>query len=166
MFLRNVSRGTEVSLPFAREYRDPASQTGCRWCSTETASSDGGGRSSSTEQRNDVVKVWGHRIVGWIRPPRSSPTVTPTPPCLLNPVPKCHIHTVFEPLQGWGVPHCPRQPGPRPDHSCRKETSPDLQSKTPLAQPEAIASCPVAGYLGEETNPPHYTLLSGSCRER
>jgi len=34
-------------------------------------------------------------------------------------------------------------------------------------QLEAVASCPVAGYLGEETNPaPHCTLLSRSCRER
>ena len=38
---------------------------------------------------------------GWKRPPRSSsPTATPSPPRLLNRVPKCHIHTVFEPLQG------------------------------------------------------------------
>ena len=25
---------------------------------------------------------------------------------------KCHISTVFEPLQGWGLTHCPGQPGP------------------------------------------------------
>jgi len=87
---------------------------------------------------------------GWKRPLRSpSPTVTPTPPCLLNHVPKCHIHTVFEPLQGWGLPSCPGQPGPRPDHSFRKEIFPDLQSEPPLMQLEAIASRPVTGYLGE-----------------
>jgi len=54
-----------------------------------------------------------------------------------------------------------------PDHSFRKEIFPNLQSKAPLTQLEAIASHPVAGYLGEETqHPPHYTLLSGICRER
>ena len=52
---------------------------------------------------------------GWQRPPRSSsPAVTPTPPCLLNPVPKGHIQTGFGPLQGWGLPHCPRQLLQRP----------------------------------------------------
>ena len=53
----------------------------------------------------------------------SSPTVTSTPPWLLNHVPKCHIHPVFEPLQGWGLHHCPGQPGPVPDHSRSKETT-------------------------------------------
>jgi len=38
-----------------------------------------------------------------------------------------------------------------PDHSCRKEIFPHLQSEPPLMQLEAIASCPIAGYLGEET---------------
>ena len=55
---------------------------------------------------------------GWKRPLRSSsPTMNPTPPCLLNHVPKGHIYMGFEPLQGWGLHHCPGQPGPRPDHS-------------------------------------------------
>jgi len=39
--------------------------------------------------------------MGWKRPlTSSSPTITRTPPHLLNHVPKCHIHAVFEPLQG------------------------------------------------------------------
>jgi len=39
---------------------------------------------------------------GWKRPLRSwSPTVNPTPPCLLNDVLKCHIYMFFEYLQGW-----------------------------------------------------------------
>ena len=43
-----------------------------------------------------------HRIIGWKRPLRSSsPTIHPTPPCLLNHIPKCHIYTLFEHLQGW-----------------------------------------------------------------
>jgi len=33
-----------------------------------------------------------------------------------------------------------------------KEILPDIQSEPPTAQREAIASCPIACYLGEETN--------------
>ena len=52
------------------------------------------------------------------RPLRSSsPTVNPTPPCLLNHVPKCHIYTFFEHHKGWGLHHFPGQPIPMPDHS-------------------------------------------------
>jgi len=37
-----------------------------------------------------------HRIIGWKRPLRSSsPTICPTPPCLLNNIPKSHIYTFF-----------------------------------------------------------------------
>ena len=55
------------------------------------------------------------RITGWKRPLRSpSPTIRPTPPCLLNHIPKCHIHTFFEHLQGWGLHHLPGQPVPMP----------------------------------------------------
>jgi len=39
-----------------------------------------------------------------------------------------------------------------PDHSFSKEIFPNIYSKPPLMQPEAIASCPIASYLGEETN--------------
>jgi len=100
------------------------------------------------------------------RPLRSSsPTTHPTPPCLLNHVPKCHIHTVFEPLQGWGLHHPPGQPGPMPDHSLSKEIFPNIQPKPPLTQLEAMASRPVAGYPGEETNTCPTTAPSGSCRE-
>ena len=69
-----------------------------------------------------------------------------------NHVMKCHIHTVFELLQGWGLHHCPGQPVPMSDHSFSKEIFPNIQSKPPLMQLEAIASRPVASYLGKETN--------------
>ena len=73
-----------------------------------------------------------HRIIGWKRPLRSSSsTIHPTPPCLLNHVPKCHIHTVFGPLQGWGLPHRPEQPVPVPDRSLRAETFPSTQPDVP-----------------------------------
>jgi len=39
-----------------------------------------------------------------------------------------------------------------PDHSFSKDIFPNIQSEPPLAQLEAIASRPVTGYWGEETN--------------
>ena len=55
--------------------------------------------------------LWYKRMTLRLESPLRSPgpTITPTPPCLLNHVPKGHIQTVFEPLQGWGLPHCPGQ---------------------------------------------------------
>ena len=58
----------------------------------------------------------------------------------------------FEPLQGWGLPHCPGQPVPVPDHSASKDIFPNIQSKPPLTQLEAISLHPTMSYLGEETN--------------
>jgi len=82
---------------------------------------------------------------GWRRPLRSSsPAGNPTPPCLVNHVPKCHIYTVFELLQGWGLHRCPGQPGPTPDRSFSKEIFPNIQSEPPLTQLQAIVSCPIA----------------------
>jgi len=48
------------------------------------------------------------------------------------------------------------------DPSFSKEIFPNIQSKPPLTQLEAIASRPITSYSGEETN----NLLSGSCEER
>ena len=39
-----------------------------------------------------------------------------------------------------------------PDHSFHKEIFPNVQSEPPLTQLEAIASCPITSYFGEETN--------------
>ena len=94
-----------------------------------------------------------HRIIGWKRPLRwSSPTIHPTPPCLLNHIPNCHIYTFFEHLQGWGLHHIPGQPVPMSDHSFSKQIFPNIQSKPPLMQLEAVVSRPITSYLGEETN--------------
>jgi len=49
-------------------------------------------------------------------------------------------------------------------NSFSKEIVPSIQPKLSLTQLEAIASCPLTGYLGEHL--PYYTLLSGSCREQ
>ena len=59
--------------------------------------------------------------LGWKRPLRSSPTVNPSPPCLLNHVLKCQIYTVFEHLQGWWLHHFPGQPIPMLHNSFSKE---------------------------------------------
>ena len=49
-----------------------------------------------------LIESQNHRVIDWKRPLRSwSPTVNPTPPCLLNRVPKCHIYKFFKHLQGW-----------------------------------------------------------------
>jgi len=67
-------------------------------------------------------------------------------------VPKCHIYTFFEHLHGWGLNHFPGQPVPMPDHSFSKEIFPNIQSKCPLVQLEAISSHPITSDVGEETN--------------
>ena len=92
-------------------------------------------------------------IIVWKRPLiSSSPAIHPTPPCLLNHIPKRHSYMVFEHLQGWWLNRLSGQPGPMSDHSFSTEVFPNIQSKPPLMQLEAIASCPIASYLGEETN--------------
>ncbi|KAK4809951.1 hypothetical protein QYF61_002908 [Mycteria americana] len=91
---------------------------------------------------------------GWKRPLRSlSPTVNltlPRPP--LYHVPKHLIQTSFKYLQGWRLNHFPGQPVPMLDNPFSEVKFPNIQSKPPLAQLEAISSCPITCYLGEETN--------------
>ncbi|KAK4814264.1 hypothetical protein QYF61_012819 [Mycteria americana] len=93
--------------------------------------------------------------IGWKRPLRSSsPTVNltlPRPP--LYHVPKHLIQTSFKYLQGWRLNHFPGQPVPMLDNPFTEVKFPNIQSKPPLVQLEAISSCPITCYLGEETNP-------------
>ncbi|KAK4811014.1 hypothetical protein QYF61_015718 [Mycteria americana] len=93
--------------------------------------------------------------IGWKRPLRSSsPTVNltlPRPP--LHHVPKHLIQTSFKYLQGWQLNHFPGQPVPMLDNPFSEEKFPNIQSKPPLAQLEAISSCPITCYLEEETDP-------------
>ncbi|KAK4831600.1 hypothetical protein QYF61_018360 [Mycteria americana] len=102
-----------------------------------------------------------HRItesqnhIGWKRPLRSlSPTINltlPKPP--LHHVSKHLIQTSFKYFQGWRLNHFPGQPVPMLDNPLGEEKFPNIQSKPPLAQLEAISSCPITCYLGEETDP-------------
>ncbi|KAK4824205.1 hypothetical protein QYF61_012119 [Mycteria americana] len=93
--------------------------------------------------------------IGWKRPLRSSsPTVNltlPRPP--LHHVPEHLIQTSFKYLQGWGLHHFPGQPLPMLDNPFREVKFPNIQSKPPLAQLEAISSRPITCDLGEETDP-------------
>ncbi|KAK4830122.1 hypothetical protein QYF61_008549 [Mycteria americana] len=54
---------------------------------------------------------------------------------------------------GWRLNHFPGQPVPMLDNPLSEEKFPNIQSKPPLAQLEAISSCPITCYLGEETDP-------------
>ncbi|KAK4818289.1 hypothetical protein QYF61_010431 [Mycteria americana] len=54
---------------------------------------------------------------------------------------------------GWRLNHFPGQPLPMLDNPLSEVTFPNIQSKPPLAQLEAISSCPITCYLGEETDP-------------
>ncbi|KAK4817647.1 LOW QUALITY PROTEIN: hypothetical protein QYF61_023237 [Mycteria americana] len=71
-----------------------------------------------------------------------------TTPCPSAP----HVH-----LQGWGLNHFPGQPLPMLHNPFREEIVPHIQSKPLLAQLEAMSSCPITCYLGEETNTHHST---------
>ncbi|KAK4826124.1 LOW QUALITY PROTEIN: hypothetical protein QYF61_005276 [Mycteria americana] len=92
--------------------------------------------------------------LGWKRTlTSSSPTVNlalPSPP--LNHVLKHHIYTSFKYLQGWRLNHFPGQLVPMLDNPFGEEIFPNIQSKPPLVQLEAISSRPITCYLGEETN--------------
>ncbi|KAK4825244.1 hypothetical protein QYF61_025643 [Mycteria americana] len=76
----------------------------------------------------------------------------PRPP--LYHVPKHLIQTSFKYLQGWQLNHFPGQPVPMLDNPFSEVKFPNIQSKPPLVQLEAISSRPMACYLGEETDIP------------
>ncbi|KAK4831037.1 hypothetical protein QYF61_014969, partial [Mycteria americana] len=108
----------------------------------------------STAFKNHRITESQNRI-GWKRPLRSSsPTINltlPRPPPYH--VPKHLIQTSFKYLQGWRLNHFPGQPVPMLDNPFSEEKFPNIQSKPPLVQLEAISSCPITCYLGEETDP-------------
>ena len=68
-----------------------------------------------------------------------------TPP--LNHALKLHIYTSFKYLQGWCLNHFPGQSVPMLDNPFGEEMLPNIQSKSPLTQLEAIAPRPVASYI-------------------
>ncbi|KAK4828309.1 hypothetical protein QYF61_025321 [Mycteria americana] len=68
---------------------------------------------------------------------------------------KRHVEKTFlqNQQEGWRLNHFPGQPVPMLDNPLCEEKFPNIQSKPPLAQLEAISSCPITCYLGEETDP-------------
>lgn len=65
-----------------------------------------------------------------------------------------------------GLGGAPEQPLPMPDNPLHEEIPPHVQPQLPLAEPEAVSSCPIPCSLGAESDtPPSCTLLSGSCGE-
>ncbi|KAK4827063.1 hypothetical protein QYF61_013704, partial [Mycteria americana] len=67
-------------------------------------------------------------------------------------------------FRGWRLNHFPGQPVPMLDNPLGEEKFPNIQSKPPLAQLEAISSCPITCYLGEETNP-HLSTTSFQAKQ-
>ncbi|KAK4822237.1 hypothetical protein QYF61_011878 [Mycteria americana] len=79
--------------------------------------------------------------IGWKRRLRSS---SPTANLTLPRPPLYH---------GWRLNHFPGQPVPMLDNPFSEVKFPNIQSKPPLAQLEAISSSPITSSLGEETDP-------------
>ncbi|KAK4826955.1 hypothetical protein QYF61_012804, partial [Mycteria americana] len=69
-----------------------------------------------------------------------------------------------QPDLGWRLNHFPGQPVPMLDNPLGEEKFPNIQSKPPLAQLEAISSCPITCYLGEETDP-HLSTTSFQAKQ-
>ncbi|KAK4831195.1 hypothetical protein QYF61_015927 [Mycteria americana] len=66
--------------------------------------------------------------------------------------------------EGWRLNHFPGQPVPMLDNPFSEVKFPNIQSKPPLAQLEAISSCPITRYLGEETDP-HLSTTSFQAKQ-
>ncbi|KAK4828653.1 hypothetical protein QYF61_000301 [Mycteria americana] len=65
---------------------------------------------------------------------------------------------------GMGIQLLPWQPVPMLNNPFGEEIFPNIQSKPPLAQLEAISSRPIACYLGEETDP-HLATTSFQAKQ-
>ncbi|KAK4822830.1 hypothetical protein QYF61_020124 [Mycteria americana] len=66
--------------------------------------------------------------------------------------------------RGWCLNHFPGKPVPMLDNPFSEVKFPNIQSKPPLAQLEAISSCPATCYLGEETDP-HLSTTSFQAKQ-
>ncbi|KAK4832796.1 hypothetical protein QYF61_025664 [Mycteria americana] len=78
--------------------------------------------------------------------------------------PALTVITACERKKGWRLNHFPGQPVPMLDNPFSKEIVPNIQSKPPLVQLEAISSCPITCYLGEETDP-HLSTTSFQAKQ-
>ncbi|KAK4826165.1 hypothetical protein QYF61_005738 [Mycteria americana] len=66
--------------------------------------------------------------------------------------------------KGWRLNHFPGQPVPRLDNPFSEDIFPNIQSKPPLAQVEAISSHPITCYLGDKTDP-HLSTTSFQAKQ-
>ncbi|KAK4814695.1 LOW QUALITY PROTEIN: hypothetical protein QYF61_025521 [Mycteria americana] len=135
-----------------KHWTGPANIVKCKPCPMAHANAVCGSDGHTYTTKNHTES---QNRIGWKRPLRSSsPTVNltlPSPP--LHHVPKHLIQISFKCFQGWRLNHFPGQPVPMLDNPFSNEIFPNIQSKPPLAQLEAISSCPITSYLGEETDP-------------
>ncbi|KAK4824915.1 hypothetical protein QYF61_021430 [Mycteria americana] len=69
-----------------------------------------------------------------------------------------------EKSQGWRLNHFTGQPVPMLDNPFSEVKFPNIQSKPPLMQLEAISSRPITCYLGEETDP-HLSTTSFQAKQ-
>ncbi|KAK4811265.1 hypothetical protein QYF61_022162 [Mycteria americana] len=74
------------------------------------------------------------------------------------------LETAEELSGGWRLNHFPGQPVPMLDNPFSEEKFPNIPSKPPLVQLEAISSCPITSYLGEETDP-HLSTTSFQAKQ-
>ncbi|KAK4814831.1 hypothetical protein QYF61_027804 [Mycteria americana] len=79
-------------------------------------------------------------------------------------VPAVWLSHLKQQMWGWRLKHFPGQPVPMLDNPFSEEKFPNIQSKPPLAQLEAISSCPITCYLGEETDP-HLSTTSFQAKQ-
>ncbi|KAK4813970.1 hypothetical protein QYF61_003704 [Mycteria americana] len=81
-----------------------------------------------------------------------------------DPMDSYQLNHLFIQPEGWRLNHFPGQPVPMLDNPLGEEKFPNIQSKPPLAQLEAISSCPITCYLGEETDP-HLSTASFQAKQ-
>ncbi|KAK4830880.1 hypothetical protein QYF61_013809 [Mycteria americana] len=93
--------------------------------------------------------------------PKNLPYKFQIPPKFVAPAPSADSTTQ---TQGWQLNHFPGQPVPMLDNPFSEVKFPNIQSKPPLAQLEAISSRPITCYLGEETNP-HLSTTSFQAKQ-
>lgn len=91
------------------------------------------------------------------------PLTTASPPLSL--ILKSHVHKSLKCLQELWLHQVFLHPVLMPNYPYHEEILLDIQSKPPLVQLEAIASCLITWSLRKETYPSCCSLLSGHCGE-
>ena len=129
--------GTSAQERLHWEKRKTPQRTGCRFPKLRA-----GHRGIAPSRNRRAVEItskgspW--RIMESLRLEKASKIKSnPSPPRLINHVPKCRICPFFEPLQGWGLHHCPGQPGPTPEQVGKRQR----RSRPSAASLSALSPC-------------------------